>query len=146
MRGSEAIVMDALKMDRHPSHFSLSQALSFFASFAPMPKLGLLTDFTHHIEHRATQTLVDQWRTALLSFQELVGHLPPATGRGEGGGPRWWTSVWSEEYTERNLTILPFPPLDTAPLPDENTIRRLPYPIPPIHLAWDGMVVPFHRC
>uniref|UniRef100_V5EU78 Metallo-beta-lactamase n=1 Tax=Kalmanozyma brasiliensis (strain GHG001) TaxID=1365824 RepID=V5EU78_KALBG len=88
MRGSQAIVMDALKMDRHLSHFSFAQALSFFASFSPPPALGLLTDFTHRIEHCDTQELVDDWRYGMMAAQ-LEGKARQTKDVGEGGENKW---------------------------------------------------------
>ncbi|SPO27797.1 related to Putative hydrolase C777.06c [Ustilago trichophora] len=113
MRGSQAIVMDALKMDRHLSHFSFSQALSFFASFSPPPALGLLTDFTHRIEHTTTQQLVDTWRD----------------------------DIWNEVDNEQNMTIQLKEQYST-PL-DENALHTVAHYIPPIKLSWDGLVVHF---
>lgn len=160
MRGSQAIVMDALKMDRHLSHFSFSQALSFFASFSPPPVLGLLTDFTHRIEHTATQRLVDTWRYGMLAAQ-LDSSFNKETGgttlngkngsfsssagrklRGEGGGLRWWTDIWDEEENEYSMTIRLKKKYST---PAEEVARTAAIYIPPIKLSWDGLVVPFAR-
>lgn len=148
MRGSQAIVMDALKMDRHLSHFSFSQALSFFASFSPPPVLGLLTDFTHRIEHSTTQQLVDTWRNGMLAAQ-LDPHLQTSTANGtskhphstgEGGGVRWWSHIWDEQDNESNMTIRlrrSYPSLR------EDAARNVAHYIPPIKLSWDGLVVHF---
>lgn len=158
MRGSQAIVMDALKMDRHLSHFSFSQALSFFASFSPPPALGLLTDFTHRVEHYSTQLLVDTWRNGMLAAQlelqtnealNLTSRGGAATdddsptnsiSMGEGGGVRWWTEVWDEQDNERNMTLRLKRSYKSA---NEQAARALPYYIPPIKLSWDGLVVTF---
>ncbi|SNX86131.1 related to Putative hydrolase C777.06c [Melanopsichium pennsylvanicum] len=139
MRGSQAIVMDALKMDRHLSHFSFSQALSFFASFSPPPALGLLTDFTHRVEHHATQKLVDTWREGMLSAQ-LAGKSKEISSVGEGGGLRWWSDIWDEEENEFNMTIRL---KEQHPAPDKPAVEKLPHLIPPIRLSWDGLVVRF---
>ncbi|PWZ02460.1 hypothetical protein BCV70DRAFT_196703 [Testicularia cyperi] len=162
LKGSEAIVMDALKMDRHLSHFSFAQALSFFASFSPPPALGLLTDFTHKVEHYATQSLVDEWRNGMLAFQldqpqqqqQQTNRVSGSTksnsngaghghGEGEGGGPRWWTQIWDEQSNEHRRTIEL--KRDFALLVDEDEARKVQHYIPPVKMAWDGMVVPFTR-
>lgn len=161
MRGSQAIVVDALKMDRHLSHFSVSQALSFFASFSPPPALGLLTDFTHRIEHYETQELVDTWRDGMLAAQLPGSNIDNITlsdkskskakkssavsnsnENGEGGGPRWWTDIWDEQENEFNMTVRL---KHTYDVPDERTARTVPHYIPPIKLSWDGLVVRFKR-
>lgn len=140
MRGSQAIVIDALKMDRHLSHFSFSQALSFFASFSPPPALGLLTDFTHRIEHTATQQLVDTWRDGMLAAQ-LAGKGKDSSSTGEGGGSRWWTNIWNEQDNEQNMTIR-LKEQHSTPL-DEKAVHTVAHYIPPIKLSWDGLVVHF---
>ncbi|CCF50863.1 hypothetical protein NDA11_000691 [Ustilago hordei] len=157
MRGSQAIVMDALKMDRHLSHFSFSQALSFFASFSPPPALGLLTDFTHRIEHYATQELVDTWRNGMLAAQvngQVAVESLPVNGNkagsrgsnkdrasmGEGGGQRWWTDVWDEQENEFNMTLRLKHVYDPV---DKESIRAVSHYIPPVKLSWDGLVVHF---
>ncbi|SJX64483.1 uncharacterized protein SRS1_15122 [Sporisorium reilianum f. sp. reilianum] len=139
MRGSQAIVMDALKMDRHLSHFSFAQALSFFASFSPPPALGLLTDFTHRIEHYATQDLVDTWRNGMLAAQ-LAGKARTTKSLGEGGGSKWWTDIWDERDNEHNMTIRLKQTYDSA---DEASAQSVDHYIPPIKLSWDGLVVSF---
>lgn len=139
MRGSQAVVMDALKMDRHLSHFSFSQALSFFASFSPPPALGLLTDFTHRIEHTATQQLVDTWRDGMLAAQVVEKH-EGSTTLGERGGARWWTDIWDEQDNESKMTIRlkrRYSPLD------QQAAATVSHYIPPIKLSWDGLVVRF---
>lgn len=145
MKGSEAVVMDALKMDRHLSHFSFSQALAFFAAFDPAPSLGLLTDFTHRIEHYATQELVDEWRNGMLLSQLSKSSDKPLVSNGPNGaeGGRWWNHVWDELANERDLTIRLKQSFEDKI--DEEAAKRVVHYIPPIKLAWDGMVVPFSR-
>lgn len=77
---------------RHPSHFSLSQALSFLFSMQSPPvtandssgkqeekleggkqqrlELGILTDLTHRLEHHALQRDVDELVRGLREFVE----------------------------------------------------------------------------
>ncbi|GAC99789.1 metallo-beta-lactamase [Pseudozyma hubeiensis SY62] len=140
IRGSQAIVMDALKMDRHLSHFSFAQALSFFASFSPPPALGLLTDFTHRIEHYATQEQVDTWRDGMLAAQ-LAGKAKLSRSVGEGGGTKWWSDIWDERDNEHQMTIRLREKYD--PIDDHNISQTASHYIPPIKLSWDGLVVPF---
>lgn len=139
MRGSQAVVMDALKMDRHLSHFSFAQALSFFASFSPPPALGLLTDFTHRIEHHETQELVDDWRDGMMAAQ-LAGQAREIKALGEGGGNKWWTDIWDEQANERDMTIRLRRSYD---LFDEKHASKVDHFIPPTKLSWDGLVVRF---
>ncbi len=139
MRGSQAVVMDALKMDRHLSHFSFAQALSFFASFSPPPALGHLTDFTHRIEHHETQELVDDWRDGMMAAQ-LAGQAREIKALGEGGGNKWWTDIWDEQANERDMTIRLRRSYD---LFDEKDASKVDHFIPPTKLSWDGLVVRF---
>lgn len=140
IRGSQAIVMDALKMDRHLSHFSFAQALSFFASFSPPPALGLLTDFTHRIEHYSTQALVDTWRDGMLAAQ-LAGKAKLSRSVGEGGGSKWWSDIWDERDNEHEMTIRLKQKYD--PIDEHNLAHTASHYIPPIKLSWDGLVVSF---
>ncbi|EPQ29119.1 uncharacterized protein PFL1_03407 [Pseudozyma flocculosa PF-1] len=180
MAGSEVIVMDALKMDRHSSHFSFSQALSFLASLPPppsstadggtasspprsnarLPKLGILTDFTHRIEHFATQELLDAWRRGLMDWQVQQAPAPSErAGKGEAGGPRWWDGVWDEADCERRLTIALKGEADKlsrdthgsgdgdgdGAADREAAWRAAPHWIPPVAMSWDGMVIEFQQ-
>lgn len=106
---------------RHPSHFSLAQALSFVLSLPGQPpRLSLLTDMTHNFEHDALETALQDWRTDLQAWvsQQLrsgvqdigpmeAGTKSPATplkttstDAGEGSGPRWWHPKWDEARAE----------------------------------------------
>ncbi|KAI9337598.1 beta-lactamase-like protein [Zopfochytrium polystomum] len=49
IRGSDVIVVDALKMTPHKSHMGVHQAVAFGAELRP--KLLLLTDMNHSLEH-----------------------------------------------------------------------------------------------
>lgn len=134
-------------MDRHASHFSFAQALAFFALFDPPPSLGLLTDFTHRIEHHKTQELVDEWRNGMNASQQGVlanGRQTMSTnGSDVLGRERWWQSIWDERANERDMTIKLKRSFGQSL--DEEAARRVPHYVPPILLAWDGMVVPFRR-
>lgn len=139
--GSEVVIIDALNPYRHASHFSLQQALSFILSLpsslsnhpsssseglpsraltagsSPMPKLALLTDLTHNLEHHSTERELRRWNKEL---QRRCHHQARAVAKpssaidarreagtkakpksGEGGGARWWSDLWDEDESER---------------------------------------------
>lgn len=141
---------------RHASHFSLSQALSFILSMpSPAPRLSLLTDLTHNLEHYETERNVQSWRSDLQNWrneQERQGWKEPSiakVGRGEGGGARWWNGKWDERASEKRgtpLTLLgdrvqngtTLQGATGATLPSNTSI-------PHFHVAWDGMVVTFEE-
>lgn len=119
--------MDALKFDRHASHFSLPQALSYLLSLptttsqssqsrTPLP-LALLTDFTHRIEHHSTEAMIQRWANGLRAWlsnrpgagiQKTIaanGNANASARKGEAGGPRWWDGVWDEDRSETELKL-----------------------------------------
>lgn len=49
LRGLEVLVLDALRYRRHPTHFSISEALAAIAEL--QPRRALLTHLSHEIEH-----------------------------------------------------------------------------------------------
>ncbi|KAI9145282.1 beta-lactamase-like protein [Paraphysoderma sedebokerense] len=51
IRGSELIIMDALRSSPHISHFSIPEALHQLVLFDPKPRLSLLVGFTHQLDH-----------------------------------------------------------------------------------------------
>lgn len=145
--GSDVVIIDALNPYRHLSHFSLQQALSFVLSLpAPaataktattastlrqqlgsrrpgLPKLALLTDLTHNLEHHSTERELRRWNKEMhrrcrnlgqgattasdgSSAASANGHAAETNGAaaasvGEGGGPRWWGAIWDEHESER---------------------------------------------
>ena len=50
--GLELLVLDALRPEPHPTHFSLAQALEVIARLGP--QRALLTHITHHLPHERT--------------------------------------------------------------------------------------------
>ena len=52
LEGLELLVLDALRPEPHPTHFSLSQALEVIARLSP--RRALLTHVTHHLGHEQT--------------------------------------------------------------------------------------------
>lgn len=54
MEGSNVVVVDALKHEPYPSHFSFKQAEEFIASLEHVPSRVLYTGFSHKVEHNET--------------------------------------------------------------------------------------------
>lgn len=164
MSGSQVVVLDALNPYRYPSHFSLSQALSFTLSMpAPFPRLSLLTDITHHLEHYQTERNVQSWKDEMQAWRielQKRGELDhfssiDTVGKGEANGPRWWKDKWNERKAEqfmqdglmRSLSGTSLFTDSTPALPPNlpNLPNRVDNQLvlPQIHLTWDGMVVNF---
>lgn len=146
LAGASVLVLDALKMDRHLSHFSFSQALSYVCSLPhTAPELVLLTDFTHRVEHHATQALLHRWRTGLLNWAADAKTTLTPSGKGEAGGPRWWHGAWDERACEAALTVRLEPAAEAhASQPaNEDAWRTSPHYIPPVLMAWDGLALSF---
>ena len=53
LRGLDVLVLDALRHEPHPTHFSLSEALAVSASLAP--RRTFLTHLSHSFDHGTTQ-------------------------------------------------------------------------------------------
>ncbi|CAO1616509.1 unnamed protein product [Sympodiomycopsis kandeliae] len=162
MAGSECVVIDALMPSRHPSHFSVSQALSLLLSLPqltpgkPSPSLGILTDLTHRLEHYDLQNQLDAFSTSLKGYAQTASSKVQqfhSKRRGEGSGPRWWASVWDEDRSERTGRIEIDKPstketIDFTQLSLGNTsVETSGYTahVPELKVAWDGMVVDFLR-
>ncbi|UZJ56234.1 hypothetical protein CBS101457_005554 [Exobasidium rhododendri] len=158
MTGSEVIVLDALKPWRHPSHFSLPQALSFTLSMpSPAPKLSLLTDLTHDLEHHSTERNIQAWRREMEAWKRYLHcsngeerRRPGQARLGEGGGPRWWAGIWDERQAEvakpdglERSIISRAGQQHQGTTPSNGTADY--YPLPSIHLTFDGMVLHFER-
>lgn len=160
--GSDCVVIDSLMPRRHPSHFSLSQAISFLLSLPPSsdsegskrPTLGLLTDLTHRLEHHALQNDLDTFTDDLRrwSSTNTPGTRTNGQRRGEGSGPRWWAEVWDEDAAEWDGGHIALNEKATAKirstLPANNAEANQPgsqHHVPDIRVAWDGMVVEFDR-
>jgi hypothetical protein len=152
MSGSQVITVDSLNPYRHASHFSLSQALSFTLSMPePLPRLALLTDVTHHLEHYQTERNIQEWRSEMQAYrgrtlQEQVDMSIDKVGKGEAGGPRWWNGKWDERRAERRMKGGLVHSLigkdDLLPASSSNSAQGI---LPAIHLAWDGMVIDFQQ-
>ena len=72
LEGLELLVLDALRPDPHPTHFSLSQALEVIASLAP--GRALLTHVTHHLGYEQTcRSLPDGVTIAHDGLRAVVG-------------------------------------------------------------------------
>ncbi|KAG5462083.1 MAG: hypothetical protein BJ554DRAFT_5624 [Olpidium bornovanus] len=50
LRGTDVMILDALSDRSHTSHFSFAEAVDHLRLFRP--RLGLLTGFSHSLEHR----------------------------------------------------------------------------------------------
>jgi len=49
--GTKVLVLDALRDNPHPSHFSINQALGFVKSLHSRPIQTYLTGFSHDVNH-----------------------------------------------------------------------------------------------
>jgi len=134
--GSSVVVLDALKMSRHASHFSIPQAITCFLDLAerhaaaglPPAALNLLTDITHRVEHHTTEA----------QLQALLGGMRDWLVERRGAAlPRlWWREIWDDHLNEATQTLAldkPRAPGPAHPL------------VPPTTLAFDGMRIKFVR-
>lgn len=169
--GSDCVVIDSLMPRRHVSHFSVSQAVSFLLSLPPSapssseectsrhrprPRLGILTDLTHLLEHNALQHDLHAFTKKLRHWRRQKGDCWDPFGRpnerkGEGSGPRWWRSVWDEDEAEQDggRIALKANAVDEfvgdqrqGSSSEDGSQTLLPH-VPDIRVAWDGMVVDF---
>lgn len=58
LQNQNIIIIDALHDKRHPSHFCIEEALEALEMFKP--KLGLLTGFSHRVDHHKEQSKIDE--------------------------------------------------------------------------------------
>jgi phosphoribosyl 1,2-cyclic phosphate phosphodiesterase len=58
LANADALVLDALRPEPHPTHFSLAQALSAIEKL--QPKQAFLTHFAHDMDHSAISALLPQ--------------------------------------------------------------------------------------
>lgn len=131
MAGSEVVVMDALKMTRHASHFSIPQAIQCIlelASKLPAPPLALFVDLTHGVEHHTTEAKVQEVVHALRCFRST---LPPALEE------HWWTPVWNADENEAQNAFVLHP---TSGGTDDPCAE-----VPAMHLAIDGLRLVFTK-
>lgn len=56
LQGLRVLVLDALRLQPHPAHFGLEQALDVIRQFAP--ERAYLTHMSHELEHEATNRLL----------------------------------------------------------------------------------------
>ncbi|PVV02657.1 hypothetical protein BB560_002884 [Smittium megazygosporum] len=59
IKGSSCFIVDALRWTPHLSHFSFDQALEEILIYRP--KLSLLTDFCHRIDHFEMESTLKEW-------------------------------------------------------------------------------------
>jgi phosphoribosyl 1,2-cyclic phosphodiesterase len=57
-KNAQVLVIDALHEKEHPSHFSIDQTLAALAKYRP--SLGLLTGFSHRVNHNESQKKIDE--------------------------------------------------------------------------------------
>ncbi|KAF9168298.1 hypothetical protein BGX21_011401 [Mortierella sp. AD011] len=53
IRGSKVLIMDGLKEQSHPSHFSISQAVEYSNTLDPKPERTFIVGFCHTVDHYA---------------------------------------------------------------------------------------------
>lgn len=150
--------------DKHPSHFSVPQAISLGLSLSnPCPPLLLLTDLTHKLEH---DSLENQLQSFVSNLRKWVSNQPSdqrdirnfeeacnsSTSKtmtkskqklGEGNQPRWWHSIWSEDDSERRLNLDLKSKVDGGLDLDLN--ERVKEFVPDFHVAFDGMSIDFEK-
>lgn len=135
MVGSQAVVLDALNMYRHPSHFSIPQAITTIlelASRADPPVLALFVDMAHRVEYHATEAQIQQLVQGLRAFRATL----PATPQ-DG----WWTKAWDANANESQTALTLRPGVSDA-LSDQAPESR---GVPAMHLGVDGMCVHFNQ-
>lgn len=172
MSGSQLLVLDSLSPAKHASHFSLTQAVSMALSLPgdEAPRLALLTDLTHRLEHHicdaTLRTFVKQLRAWNAETRASAHKAVPtdadesAVGVGEGGVTRWWHGAWDEARSER----------DGVPRMEKEALQLIKgtanaalngaaaaaqeqpatpleeqNDVPDIRISWDGQVVYFER-
>lgn len=132
MQGSALLVLDALKMTRHASHYSIPQAITRVLELAEQdrpPTLAIFTDVAHTVEHRTTEAQLQQLVKDLRTYRATLADPPP----------EWWRAVWNPDANERQgriATTKPVKPKGDAPLS--------PY-VPAMHFAIDGLSVSLRR-
>lgn len=137
-----------------------AQALSLLLSLPqphsnPTPRLGILTDLTHRLEHQDLQDQLNQLRATLQSSiasgnDALTDTGNSNVGRGEGSGPRWWHGLWDEDASEREgRLVLRDSAIANAgyssAVANSKQAIKPPASVPDLRVAWDGMVVEFDR-
>lgn len=135
MRCSEVVILDGLKMSRHASHYSIPQAITTLLELSQeqvnggkkAPSLAFLTDLTHRVEHHAMEAQVQKLLGGMRAW--LHQQSQPAQYR-------WWTQIWDDERNEATETL--------ALRDDYGSANAHPL-VPPIHVAWDGLRVDFHK-
>lgn len=140
--GSTLLVLDALKMSRHASHFSIPQAIVYTLQLAQAqaerqargahaPMLTLFTDLTHATEHHATEASLQDLLEGLRAY--LAAHPAEATK------PSWWSAAWNDRANEasQSLALRGGVNAPSTGVPSEF--------VPAIHLAYDGLRVHFDK-
>ncbi|KDN37023.1 hypothetical protein K437DRAFT_259954 [Tilletiaria anomala UBC 951] len=134
VEGSKVLVIDALKWERHTSHFSIAQALQYSLSIRDL-RLALLTDLTHMVEHWDLSAQLQDWERGMRDAAALV------LKRGELLQGRWWSPYWDENASEydRHLSLSRGPP----PALPSGDIASVALPI--FRVAYDEQAVIFER-
>lgn len=134
MAGSQLLVLDALNMYRHPSHFSIPQAITTVLELsmrAHPPQLALFVDMTHRVEYHATEQQLQELLTRLRAFRSsLPGPVDSA----------WWVKAWDADANEAQAFL--------ALRPDVRTMPESGPPcseVPSMHLAVDRLRVLFSK-
>lgn len=133
--GSDLFILDALKMNRHTSHFSIPQAIDYTLALAqqhpPAPTLTLFTDLTHQTEHYATEEALQQLLAGLRAY---------AASQSGSAQPRWWAAAWDDAENEASLMLRTRRglALDASGTPHHPLV-------PAMHLAYDGQLIQFRK-
>ena len=79
LRGLDVLVLNALRYEPHPTHFSLTEALDVIADLRP--RRAFLVHMTHAFDHDAAGAQLPPGVAFAYDGLEIeVGHRPPATG------------------------------------------------------------------
>ena len=135
MLGSTALVLDALKMQPHASHFSVPQALEYALEYAneqcargEAAPLVLLTDVAHRMEHHATEAALQKLVAGLSAYR---AHNPEAAGR-------WWEAVWNARENELLSEL-------ALTRGGDGTLAVEAPTVPQMHFAFDGHCIEFAK-
>ncbi|WFD36043.1 hypothetical protein MCUN1_002914 [Malassezia cuniculi] len=132
MIGSTAIVLDALMMRPHPSHYSVPQAIEYALGFADQQSaqgqgvpLVLFTDVCHRMEHHSFEASVQQFLAGLNAYREKH---QDATGA-------WWEEIWDARENEESLELR----LRSDPGAMQQRC------LPEMHVTYDGLCIDFRK-
>lgn len=137
MLGSEVVVLDGLNKFRHPSHFSLQQAITTALQMAlheKPPRIALFTGMTHRVEYHTTDVELKQLVEGLRAYRQT---LPDKLTN------EWWIPAWDPAASEaaQTLTLSANMPMPTTNSQDPPEIEN----VPRMHLSVDGLSIKFNQ-